>query len=143
MKSVRDIMTTDVDVCTTEDNIYEAAVIMKNRDVGAVPICDREAHLIGMVTDRDLVIRGYADKKSGSTSIQEVMSDQLYSVSPDTTTQEATEIMAEKKIRRLPVVDNGKLVGIVSLGDLSLDEQSDEAAGEALEEISETRPGMH
>ncbi|TCT26901.1 CBS domain protein [Melghiribacillus thermohalophilus] len=139
MKSVREIMTKDVATVSTNDNIYEAAKKMHDLNVGFIPIVDDEQHLMGAVTDRDLVLRGYANKKSGSAPITEVMSDELNSVSPETSLQEASQIMADKQIRRLPVVENGKLVGIVSLGDLSQDEASDHAAGVALGEISERK----
>ncbi|KGP92037.1 hypothetical protein N780_00095 [Pontibacillus chungwhensis BH030062] len=142
MKSVRDIMTTDVACCTSDDTLYEAAVKMKERNVGSIPVCDNQQNLLGMVTDRDLVIRGYAGKHSGSTAIKKVMSDHMVSVTPETSVTEAGDLMADKQIRRLPIVENGKLVGIVSLGDLSLDQKSNEAAGHALEEISE-RPELH
>ncbi len=142
MKSMRDVMTTDVACCTSNDTLYEAAVKMKEKNVGAIPVCDENQHLLGMVTDRDLVIRGYAEKHSGSTKIQQAMSDHMTSATPETSVQEASKIMAEKQIRRLPIVENGKLAGIVSLGDLSLDHQSNDAAGHALEEISE-RPELH
>lgn len=97
---------------------------------------------MGMVTDRDLVLRGYADKKPETTPIQQVMSDRLYNCSPETTLEEASKIMAEHQIRRLPVVENGKLSGIISLGDLSVEDMSDHAAGVALQDISE-RPELH
>lgn len=142
MKAIQDIMTKDVACCTSDDNLFEAATMMKQRNVGSVPVCDNDKNLLGMVTDRDLVIRGYAQKKSGSSTIQEVMSDKLTTCTPETSIEEASKIMSEKQIRRLPVVENGKLVGIVSLGDLSLEKYSNEAAGHALEEISE-RPEVH
>lgn len=142
MKAIRDIMTTDVSCCTSDDHVFDAASKMKERNVGAIPVCDDNQNLLGMVTDRDLVIRGYAQKKSGSCKIQEVMSDHLYSCTPDSSVKEASDLMSEKQIRRLPVVENGKLVGIVSLGDLSLERESNDAAGHALEEISE-RPELH
>ncbi|MRH41917.1 CBS domain-containing protein [Aquibacillus halophilus] len=138
MKSVKEIMTTDISYCTADDKISDAAVKMKDRNVGAIPICGSNQELLGMVTDRDLVIRGYANNKDGSSKVKEVMSNELHSVSPETTVQEASKLMAKKQIRRLPIVDNGKLIGIVSLGDLSLENKSNEAAGHALEEISET-----
>ncbi|MBB6454999.1 CBS domain-containing protein [Salirhabdus euzebyi] len=146
MKLVRDIMTTGVECCSTNDNIYEAALKMKQLDVGAIPIVDENKNLLGIVTDRDLVLRGYANKKPGSTSVSECMSEDLYSVTPDTDLQEASKMMSDKQIRRLPVVENGKLTGIISLGDLALDKQSDQAAGEALEDISvpnENSRAMH
>ncbi len=143
MKSVREIMTDDVSCCYAGDTIFDAASKMKELNVGAIPIVDDQKTLLGMVTDRDLVIRGYANKKSETTNIKEVMSEHLHSVSPDATLQEASKLMADKQIRRLPVVEKGKLTGIVSLGDLSLDKYSDQAAGQALEEISEHTNELH
>ncbi|MFQ3545869.1 CBS domain-containing protein [Halobacillus rhizosphaerae] len=142
MKTVKDIMTSDVSVCHTDDTLYDAARIMKQKNIGAVPVCDTEGNLMGMVTDRDLVLRGYADKKAETTPIQQVMSDHLYHVAKDATLEEASKQMAQHQIRRLPVVENGKLTGIISLGDLSIDAKSDHAAGVALQDISE-RPELH
>lgn len=142
MKSVKDIMTSDVSVCRTDDCLSDAASLMKQKNVGAVPVCDSQGNLMGMVTDRDLVIRGYADKKPDSAPLQQVMSDHLFHCSPDCSLEEASQIMAEHQIRRLPVVENGQLKGIISLGDLSVEEMSDHAAGEALQDISE-RPELH
>lgn len=130
-------MEQNVSFCKPDDSLAEAAELMKQRNVGAIPVCGDNKELLGMVTDRDMVIRGYAENKDGSAKVQEVMSEHLYYVSPDITLQEASREMAEHQIRRLPVVVNGQLAGIVSLGDLSLDEMSDEAAGQALEDISE------
>ncbi len=139
MKSVREIMTSNVDTCTPLDNVYEVAVKMKDLDVGAIPIVENETgKLIGMITDRDLVVRGIAEKRAGSNQVTNVMSENLITVSPDTSLEEASNLMAEHQIRRLPVVENGQLVGIVSLGDLAVNEQSDESAGYALTEISES-----
>ncbi|MGP4062147.1 CBS domain-containing protein [Halobacillus litoralis] len=142
MKTVKDIMTSDVSICHTNDQLSDAASMMKEKNVGALPICDDQGNLMGMVTDRDLVIRGYADKKAESTPIQQVMSDRMYSCAPDTSLEEASKIMAQHQVRRLPVVENGKLTGILSLGDLSVEDMSDHAAGVALQDISE-RPELH
>ncbi|WP_053219789.1 CBS domain-containing protein [Virgibacillus senegalensis] len=142
MKKLREIMTTDLSVCSADDTLTEAAKIMTDHNVGAVPVCGANQELLGMITDRDLVVRGLARDKSTSTKVSDVMSGKLYSVSPDTSVQEASSLMAEKQIRRLPVVEKGKLTGIVSLGDLALEEKSNLAAGHALEEISE-RPQIH
>ncbi|MFD1038754.1 CBS domain-containing protein [Virgibacillus byunsanensis] len=142
MKSVKDIMSTDVVFCSKEDSLYDAAVKMKERNVGVIPLCTEKNELVGVVTDRDLVLRGYAEKKDSTATIQEVMSEQLHSIAPDTSVQEASGLMADHQIRRLPVVDDGKLVGMLSLGDLSLEDMSNDAAGHALEEISE-RPEVH
>ncbi len=136
MESVRDVMSTEVEYCTPLDNVYEVAVKMKDLDVGAIPILE-DQKLIGMITDRDLVVRGYAEKRSGSHQVTNVMSDNLVTCSPDTSLEQASELMAKHQIRRLPVVENGQLVGIVSLGDLATNKMSDTHAGEALSDISE------
>ncbi|MCZ8520227.1 MULTISPECIES: CBS domain-containing protein [Paenibacillus] len=135
-RTLREIMTTDCAVVTLQDNIYEAAVKMKQEDTGFIPVVDGRK-LIGVLTDRDLVIRGYAAKHSGSTAISEVMSDRIVSVSPDTTADEAAKVMANEQIRRLPIVENGELVGIVSIGDLAVRDTFEDEAGQALGKISE------
>jgi CBS domain-containing protein len=142
MQNIRDVMSTDVEYCTPLDNVYEVAVKMKELNVGAIPICENEK-LIGMITDRDLVIRGYAEKRSGSHQLTDIMSSDLITVTPETSLQEAAELMSEKQIRRLPVVENHHLVGIVSLGDLAVNQKSDESAGHALSDISEPSHPTH
>jgi len=140
MKQVRDLMTTDCKTVTLQDNIFEAAQIMAQNDCGFVPVVEVEnpRKLIGVVTDRDLAVRGYAKKHSGSTSISEVMSDnQIISCSPDTDVHQAADLMAEHQVRRLPVVENGQLVGIIAIGDLATEQININEAGEALSEISE------
>ncbi|KQB93972.1 CBS domain-containing protein [Geobacillus thermodenitrificans] len=136
MQTVRDVMSTDIQYCTPLNNIYEVAVKMREFDVGAIPIVD-DGHLVGMITDRDLVVRGIAEKHPGSTAVTEVMSRDLVTLSPDDSVQKAADMMARHQIRRLPVVENGRLVGIVALGDLATNRYSDESAGRALSEISE------
>ncbi|BAD75375.1 CBS domain-containing protein [Geobacillus thermoleovorans] len=136
MQTVRDVMSTDVQYCTPLDNLYEAAVKMRDFNVGAIPIID-DGRLVGMITDRDIVVRGMAEKRPGSTAVTEVMSRDLVTLSPDDSVQKAADMMARHQIRRLPVVENGRLVGIISLGDLATNRYSDERAGRALSEISE------
>ncbi|MED4532681.1 CBS domain-containing protein [Metabacillus fastidiosus] len=136
MQRVKEIMSDNVEYCTPLDNVYEVAVKMKDLNVGAIPIVDEEK-LVGMITDRDLVVRGIAEKKPGSNQVTNVMSDQLITINPDTSVNDAAKLMAEHQIRRLPVTEEGRLVGMISLGDLSLNTKSDEQAGSALTEISE------
>lgn len=137
MRTLKDIMTDEVECVTLQDNVFEIATIMKKHDVGFVPVVDGKK-LIGVVTDRDLVIRGYAEKRSGSAAVSEVISDeQVVSASPDTTVDEAAKLMATHKIRRLPVVENGELIGVVAIGDLAVRDSFENEAGEALSEISE------
>lgn len=106
----------------------------------SIPIVDGEK-LVGMITDRDLVIRGIAEKKPGSTKVEEVMSDDLITVTADMTAKEASDLMAEHQIRRLPVVEGKNLIGIVSLGDFAVRKMIDHQAGKALSEISEPTGG--
>ncbi|ULT58463.1 CBS domain-containing protein [Neobacillus drentensis] len=136
MEKIRDIMTDEVECCTLLDNIFEVAVKMKELNVGAIPIVDKEK-IVGMITDRDIVIRGVAEKHPGSTKVEDIMSKELISVSPDASSREAAKLMADHQIRRLPVVENEKLIGIVSLGDFAIRELTDDQAKEALSEISE------
>ena len=136
MENIRDIMTSDVESCTLLDNVYEVALKMKELNVGAIPILDQEK-LVGMITDRDIVVKGVAEKHPGSTKVEEIMSNQLITVTPDSTSKEAAKLMAEHQIRRLPVVEGDKLVGIVSLGDFAIRELTDDQAKVALTEISE------
>ncbi|MFJ5713437.1 CBS domain-containing protein [Neobacillus sp. NPDC093127] len=136
MGTIRDIMTDEIECCTLLDNVFEVAVKMKELNVGAIPIVDQDK-LVGMITDRDIVIRGVAEKHPGSTKVEAIMSNDLITVTPDTSSKEAAKVMAEHQIRRLPIVDDGKLIGIVSLGDFAINELTDDQAKEALSEISE------
>lgn len=142
MEKIRDIMTDDVECCSLLDNMYEVAVKMKELNVGAIPILDNQ-NLVGMITDRDIVIRGTAEKNPGSTKVEKIMSNELVTVTADMTTKEAAKLMAKNQIRRLPVVEGEKLIGIVSLGDIAIRELSDEQAGEALSDISEQNNQIH
>ncbi|WP_028561517.1 CBS domain-containing protein [Paenibacillus pinihumi] len=136
MRTVREIMTTDCITATQQDNIYELACMMKNNDIGFVPVVEGKK-LIGVVTDRDLVVRGYAQKHSGSTSAAEVITTDIETVDPSASVDEAAHKMASSQIRRLPVVENGELLGIVAIGDLAIREIFADNAGEALSHISE------
>ena len=136
MGIIKDIMSKDIECCSLLDNMYEVAVKMKELNVGAIPIVDQK-RLVGMITDRDIVIRGVAEKNPGSTKVEKIMSDQLVTVTSDTTTNQAAKLMAEHQIRRLPVVEGENLIGIVSLGDFAIHQLTDEQAGNVLSEISE------
>jgi CBS domain-containing protein len=136
MEKIKDIMTEEVECCTLLDNVYEVALKMKELNVGAIPILDQDK-LVGMITDRDIVVRGVAEKHPGSTKVEDIMSNSLVTVSPESSSKEAAKLMAEHQIRRLPVVEEGKLIGIVSLGDFAIHELTDDQAKEALTEISE------
>lgn len=133
---VRDIMTSHVSASSANASIDEIARKMKELNVGSIPICDNQNHIIGIVTDRDIVVRGIVDGFRVSDNIDKVMSKELIFVSPDTHAHEAARIMAQNQIRRLPVVENGKLVGLVAIGDLAVRNIYVDDAGKALSDIS-------
>jgi CBS domain-containing protein len=134
-KTVKDIMSTDIATVTLKDNVYEIAVLMKKHDVGFVPVVEGKK-LLGVVTDRDIVIRGIAEKREGSAAVEQVISRDVETITPDTTVDEAAKIMAKNQIRRLPVVENGNLVGVVAIGDLAVRDKFENEAGDALSKIS-------
>ncbi|CAH2462118.1 MULTISPECIES: CBS domain-containing protein [Bacillus] len=136
MTQVRELMSTHIVHCTPLDNVYEAAVKMKEESVGLIPVIENK-QVVGLVTDRDLVVRGIAEKHPGSNQITNVMTTNIVSVSPDDSIEKATELMAQYQIRRLPVVESGQLVGMLALGDLAIRQSADDQAGFALSEISE------
>lgn len=137
MHKVRDIMSTDIAYLSPDDNLFEAASMMRDENIGMIPVCEH-GQLKGIITDRDMVTRGIAEKKPNSSHIQDIMSSQLVYGTPDMSVDEAAEKMAEAQIRRLPIVDKNKLVGVVSLGDLAVRSPYQNEASEALSQISET-----
>lgn len=133
---VRDIMTSDVAYAAPDTTLEDIAVLMRDENVGAIPVLDDEM-LVGIVTDRDIVVRCIADgKDAAECTAEDVITENLETVEPDDDVEEASQIMARRQIRRLPVVEDGKLVGMLSLGDIAV-KHSDETAGDALESVSE------
>ncbi|MGE6631266.1 CBS domain-containing protein [Bacillus sp. NPDC077027] len=135
-KKIKDLMTKKVLTCQKDDNVYEAAVKMKEADIGAIPVTEGDK-LIGIVTDRDLVLRGIAEKKPNSQEISAVMTKEVLTADEDASLEEIVRLMSEHQLRRIPVVKNGNLTGIVALGDLSVEDLSNDRAGDALTEISQ------
>lgn len=132
---VADAMTRDVQVIKPDQSIVDAAKMMCDCDVGALPVADND-RLVGMVTDRDIVVRGLAQGKSADSQVQEVMSADIKYCFDDEDLDDVAQNMGDLQIRRLPVVSRDKrLVGILSLGDIATSEE--EPAGEALSHISE------
>jgi CBS domain-containing protein len=134
--NVRDVMTHNPRTVSPGDSIQVAARIMKEEDTGVVPVVEN-GRPVGLVTDRDIVIRAVASGGSCDQKVSEISTKDLIFVKPGDSTKEATRIMAERQIRRLPVVENDRLVGIVSLGDIAVKEGKDSRTGDTLEEISE------
>jgi CBS domain-containing protein len=134
--NVREVMTTNPRCVSPNDSIQMAARIMKEEDTGVVPIVDN-GRAVGVVTDRDIVIRAIADGGQPNKPVREICSRDLVCATPDMSTREATRIMSERQIRRLPVVEGDRLVGIVSIGDIAVKEGRDSRTGDTLENISE------
>ncbi|TCN27392.1 CBS domain-containing protein [Mesobacillus foraminis] len=132
---IKEVMTTDVETCHPDTPLYEVASKMKELDVGVIPICQND-ELVGLATDRDLIIKGMADQLPIDAPVSQVMTGDPVRGSIHMSAEEAADLMADVQIRRLPIVDDGKLFGIVSLGDLAVNEQVNDDAGQALEDIS-------
>ena len=134
---IRDIMTNPVIRISPEETVAVAARTLTHYNIGAMPVCGNDGRLCGMITDRDIVTRCLASGRSPSTtSVRDVMTTRLYVARPDMDTYMAANLMGKEQIRRLPVMDNGKLCGMVSLGDLATREGTNIDAGSALTEIS-------
>jgi CBS domain-containing protein len=133
---IREIMTPAVQCVRPDDNLVEAAAVMRELDVGVVPVCDAQS-LVGMLTDRDIAIRAVAEGSDpNSTFVREVMSPHVVFVYEDDSVDHAVKLMEEHQIRRAPVMSREKrLTGIVSLGDIAVDANPDLSA-EALREVS-------
>ncbi len=132
---VTEIMTADVEMCTVETPILEVAAKMRTLNVGSIPVTEN-GELTGIITDRDIVLRGVADQLSLDTPVGKILSKHMIIGSPDMDIEEASELMSSKQIRRLPIVENNRVVGIVSLGDIAVKNSSNHLAGEAIEDIS-------
>ena len=138
----KDMMTKDPATLGPEATLGEAATLMRQEDCGSIPIVDG-GRLVGIVTDRDIVIRAVAaGKDARSTKVSEVMSADPVCISPDTDLDEAANVMAERQIRRLPVVEDGKLAGILVIGQIARREPDEQQTGETLKEISQPKSGL-
>lgn len=138
MQQIRNVMTSDVVTIKDTQSVQEAAALMSQHNIGSVPVVNNQGEMIGIITDRDITLRTTAQGEGTQTPVSEVMTAQrVVKATPDMDVQQAAQMMAKQQIRRLPVVENGKVVGMVSLGDLAVEEMSDAAAGEALSNISE------
>ncbi len=134
---LRDIMTASPISIHPEESVAVAARTLAQYNIGALPVCGSGGKLCGVVTDRDLVIRCLAGGASPeNTPVKKVMTGDVVSAAPDMESSAAAHLMGRLQIRRLPVVENGHVCGMVSLGDLARREESSMDAGDALESIS-------
>lgn len=134
---VHDVMSSPVVRISPEESVSVASRTLANYNIGALPVCGSDGRLCGMVTDRDIVTRCLAAGKSPMmTSVRDVMTQSVSVVRPDMDTSTAAALMSGKQIRRLPVMENGKLCGLVSLGDLATRGTGNTEAGNVLTQIS-------
>lgn len=134
---LREVMTHPVIRIHPDETVAVAARTLTHYNIGILPVCGGDGRLCGLVTDRDLVTRCLAAGRSpASTPVRDVMTSQIISARPDLDASLAAGLMGHEQIRRLPVVENGKLCGMVSLGDLAQRRESNLDAGDALADIS-------
>jgi CBS domain-containing protein len=135
----RDIMTANPQVVTASDSISRAAEIMRDTDVGIVPVVEDSGsmRLAGVVTDRDIAVRIVAEGRDGNVNVREIMSSGLATVRPDDDLNRVTELMKREQVRRVPVVEGDRLVGIIAQADVAREGGSDRKTGDVVEKISE------
>jgi len=140
-RHVRDIMTTDPACVSEKDSIRDVARIMAREDTGIVPVVDGKK-IVGMITDRDIVVRLVAEGKDpANAKVNEAMTKNIRAVKEDSTVNDVLDVMSRAQVRRVPVVnDRDEIVGIVSMGDVAERTNADGKVGKAVENISEAPP---
>jgi CBS domain-containing protein len=134
-RNIKEVMTTHVRACEPNATVADAAKLMAREDVGPIPVVE-EGRITGLITDRDIVVRVVAeDKDPKATTVGQIASKDLVTVSPDEDLDDALTLMAERQVRRLPVVEGDRLVGIVAQADIAR-LGKDKKTGEVVEEIS-------
>ena len=128
-QSVRDVMTANPIALPATSSVVDAARTMRDANIGNVIVVD-SGRICGIVTDRDITVRGVAEGRDvSSLKLRDICSQEITTLSPTDTVDDAVRLMREKAIRRLPVVEGGKPVGIVSLGDLAVERDPHSALG--------------
>lgn len=132
-----DLMTTNIVSITPQTTISETARLMQKHNIGFMPVCQPAQNLVGIVTDRDIVTRTVANHRDAHiTLVNDIMTQNVISASPNTTLKSAVDIMVRHQIRRLPIIEDHRLIGVVSLGDLVTKHQSQDEGMEILTKIS-------
>lgn len=117
---VKECMCSQVSCVNPNTSLNDVAQIMQQQHVGCIPVCDQNKNVVGLVTDRDIVLRGVACQKDAKTTpVSEVMTTRVYTVAPDADISEASKIMCDYQVKRIPVIENEIVVGIITLGDLA------------------------
>ncbi len=134
---IRQIMSSPAISVGEGETVEVAARTLAQHNIGVLPVCNTRGEVCGVLTDRDLVTRCMAaNKQPGKTTVKEIMTGQVASVQPDTEIGVAAHLMGRLQIRRLPVVENGRLCGMVSLGDMAVRDETAVDASDALTDIS-------
>jgi CBS domain-containing protein len=144
---VRDIMTANPATCTPENTAQEAARLLEQHDCGALPVVEAESRrLVGMITDRDLAIRGLAQGKGGDAKVRDLMSSSPTTIQAEDDIEKVEDLMSDQQIRRVPVVDaSGRPVGLVAQADLARERRDvgNKKVSKVLEHISEPAEPVH
>lgn len=134
---VRDLMSKSVVTIAPEESAALAARLLSRHELGSLPICAADGTLVGIVTDRDIVTRCVAaGEEPGRVPVRDIMSPAPSVITPETPISDAARLMAQRQVRRLPVVEQGHVVGMLSLGDLARSRRTDTEAAAALSDIS-------
>ena len=138
MTQVRELMTPDPEHLSADDTLVTAAQRMRDADVGSLPVCDADGQVTGIITDRDIVVKCIADGGDpSSATVGSIASEMVYTVGPDDQIENALSVMEDHQVRRLPIVENGKLVGMLAQADVART-MSEPRVGEVVEEISKS-----
>ena len=133
---LRDVMTPNPSTLGPNATLQEAARLMRDEDTGVVPVVE-DGRPVGLITDRDLVVRAVADGTSFDRPVRELATDDLVTAGPEMSTRDAAELMGQHQVRRLLVCEGERLVGVASIGDIAVKEGKDSRVGDAIQEISQ------
>ena len=141
---VKEMMTTNIAALAPDNTVLDAAKSMQAHNIGCMPVCLPDGKVAGILTDRDIVVRCLASNgDSKTTKVKDIMTKNVITAQPDMDVNSALEVMATNKIRRLPVVKNDTLVGMIAIGDIATRNILSSEAGQALNEISQPSQPMN
>ena len=134
---VKDLMTKEIVCASTEDTVFQVAKMMKIHNIGCVPVVANDEKVLGVVTDRDIVLSiAKNNVNTGKTLASSIMSEKVYSVRPGADVEDALQLMKLQKIRRLPVIENDRIMGMISFGDVAASNDFRAQIGDTISEIS-------
>ena len=140
---VKDIMSKDIVIADLNDTIMEVAKLMAHHNIGCIPVTEDGSKVLGVITDRDIILSlAKYELDPANTSASSIMSNKVYSVKPDADLKDALDLMKKQRVRRLPVIENDMLLGMISLGDVAVhgNNYKEEISGALTEISSPARP---